>query len=119
MVVWSGSVGSGWSCRRRGDSRGSADTILPKFLAERRPVDAEHLGGCRPVAATLLKDRAQQGRLNQLEEPLVERGLDGLRAARPALLSGPPGNPLLDFSNVRRRPQCRAGRGRGEMLNPD
>jgi hypothetical protein len=96
----------------------SLDPILPDFLAERRPADAEHLGGGSLVSPTsfIRTRRATEG-LDEPREPLVERRLGIFAVAREGILTRPAGNLLLDVVDARR--PCPARRDRGKMLGSD
>ena len=58
----------------------SLDAVLSELLPQRRPVNSEPLRGHRPVAAGVLEHGPQERRFDELEEPLVEQGLDRLGA---------------------------------------
>ena len=102
----------------KGDNGGFAsfDPVLPQLLAERRAVDAEHLGGGGSIAATLLENCPQQRGLDDREEPLVERRLAGLGKVRSGLLDRPAGRFAPGFLAGSRVPSdaMRRSRPRGD-----
>ena len=72
-----------------------ADAVLPQLLAKRGPMDTQHLGRRRSIILTLIQDGPDQRRLDQFEEPLMERGIVRRAGRGMDLFPSPLGEPAL------------------------
>src|SRR5262249_23428612 len=84
------------------------DGVLAAFLAECGSVDPKQLGGGGTVMLAMVEDGAQDRRLGELEEPLVELGILGTGAGCQDFLPRPCRELALDL----------AARGHGGRRDP-